>query len=206
LEQPTRASPSLDANASASLRKRAFTLEYLTIVWNLFEGVAAITASVIAGSVALLAFGLDSMVEIFASIIVVWELRGVAKNRERRALQLIGCAYLLVAAYVFWEAAQSLLAHHRAEDSPGGAALMVATIAVMLTLALAKWRTGKRLGSLTVMADARFSAVDAGLSATVLAGLLANAFFGWWWVDALLAIVLAGVAAKEGIESFTGRD
>jgi divalent metal cation (Fe/Co/Zn/Cd) transporter len=143
------------------------------------------------------------MVEIVASLIVVWNLGGVAESRERRALRLIGGAYLLIAAYIAWEATRGLLARHHAGDSPGGAALMMATIAVMFALAVAKWRTGRRLGSPTVIASGRFSAVDAGLSATVLAGLLANALLGWWWVDPILALFLAAVAAKEGIEALT---
>ncbi|HTE84029.1 MAG TPA: cation transporter [Dehalococcoidia bacterium] len=189
------------ASARARLRERGFMLEYLTIGWNVFEGMGAIVAGLVAGSVALVAFGLDSTVEVFASSIVVWELRGASRERERRALRLIGGAYLVVASYVLWDAGQSLLAKHRAGVSPAGILLMVATVAIMLGLAIAKRRIGTKLLSQTVLADANFSFIDAALSTTVLAGLVLNALLGWWWADQTLAILLAGLAAREGIEA-----
>ncbi len=207
LPHPTDSAPEAQTPTAAqmlewpALRVRALLLEYLTIGWNLVEGLAAILAGLLAGSVALVAFGLDSMVEVFASSVVVWELRGATRKHERQALRLIGGAYLLVAAYVLGEAGQSLLARHRAGESVIGIVLMVATVVIMLSLAVAKRRTGTKLMSPTVLADAKFSFIDAGLSATVLVGLLTNALFGWWWADQTLAILLALVAGKEGIDA-----
>lgn len=193
-----------DTDERRRLRNRALLIEYLTIGWNCFEGAASIVAGVAAASVALIAFGLDSSVEVFASAVVVWELRGAGGGRERRALRLIGGAYLVVAVYVLQDAARSLLAQHHAAASPGGIALMVATIGVMNALAFAKLRTGRALGSATVLADATFSFIDAGLSATVLLGLLLNALAGWWWADQGLAILIALYAGREGIEALRG--
>jgi divalent metal cation (Fe/Co/Zn/Cd) transporter len=194
------------ADERQRLRRRAFLLEYATIGWNLFEGGAAVAAGIIAGSVALLAFGLDSMIEVFASIVVVWQLRGGGEARERLALRLIGAAYLAVAVYVLQEAIRSLVAHHQAEASPWGIVLLCGTVVVMLLLALGKQRTGSRLGSATVLADARFSLIDGALAAAVLTGLVLNAVAGWWWADQALALALAALAAKEGVEALRGEE
>lgn len=187
-----------------ALRRRAFWLEYTTIGWNLFEGGAALAAGILAASVALVAFGLDSTIEVFASAVVVWQLHGANEEREARALQLIGGAYLAVSVYVLQEAIRSLVAGHRADASPGGIVLLCGTVVAMLLLALGKQRTGKRLGSATVLADARFSVIDAALAGAVLVGLVLNAALGWWWADQALAILIALLAAKEGVEGLRG--
>jgi divalent metal cation (Fe/Co/Zn/Cd) transporter len=199
----------LDPRATASrsaLRRRAFRLEYVTIVWNSIEGIAAIAAGLLAGSVALVGFGLDSSVEVFASLAVVWELSGVDRRREQTALRLIGTGYIVVALYVAWSAVQSLASGHRPEASPLGMVLLAATVAVMAGLGVGKLRVGKALGSPTVEADGRFSLVDASLAATVLVGLILTTLLGWWWSDAVLAVVISAFALREGIESWHGRE
>jgi divalent metal cation (Fe/Co/Zn/Cd) transporter len=188
------------------LRRRAFRLEFSTIAWNLLEGIAAVVAGLIAGSVSLVAFGLDSSVEVFASAVVVWELRGADRRMERRALRAIGAAYLVVAAYVFIDAANALRIANRPEVSPVGMVLLALTVVVMLGLGLAKLRVGRALESQTVVADGRFSLVDGSLAGAVLAGLALSALLGWWWADALLAIAISVLAFREGRAALTGAD
>jgi len=184
------------------LRQRAFALEYATIVWNVLEGLAALIAGLLAGSVALVAFGLDSSVEVFASAVVVWELRGADRSRERQAVKAIGVAYLVVAVYVLLDAGNALRVANRPETSPIGMLLLGSTVIVMAALGTAKLRVGRALGSATVVADGRFSLVDGSLAGAVLIGLLLTALLGWWWADALLAIGIALLALREGREAW----
>lgn len=198
------ASPSDESHRS--LLRRAFRLEYITIVWNALEGFVAIAAGLSAGSVALVAFGLDSSVEVFASIVVVWELRGSDRSGERRALRLIGLGYLVVAGYVAWDTLQAIISAKRPAAAPLGILFMAATVVVMVSLALGKLRVGRDLGSPTVQADGRFSLVDGALAGAVLAGLILTAVLGWWWADALLAGLIAMLALREGIAAWTHGD
>ncbi len=165
----------------------------------------AIIAGLLAHSVALVAFGLDSSVEVFVSLTVVWELRRSDRERERRALRLIGVAYLVVAVYVGWDAIRALLGGNRPEASPGGMLLLAGTVLVMFGLGVAKLRVGHTMDSPTVVADGRFSLIDGSLALAVLVGLVMTASFGWWWADGLLALVIAVVALREGIAAWRGR-
>jgi len=183
------------------LVRRAFQLEAITIVWNTMEGIVAIVAGLSAGSVALVAFGLDSSVEVFASLVVVWELRGADRSGEHRALHLIGIGYIVVGIYVAWDTFESIQAAHRPSASPVGIAFLACTVVVMLLLAAGKLRVGKAMASPTVLADGRFSLIDGGLAASVLAGLVLTAVLGWWWADAVLAGLIAVLALREGLES-----
>jgi divalent metal cation (Fe/Co/Zn/Cd) transporter len=183
------------------LLRRAFQLEYITIAWNTLEGVVAIAAGLSAGSVALVAFGLDSSVEVVASIVVVWELRGADRSGEHRALHLIGVGYIVVGLYVAWDTLESILAAHRPSGSPIGIAFLAGTVVVMLLLAAGKLRIGRQLASPTVLADGRFSLIDGALAAAVLIGLILTAVLGWWWADAVLAGLIALFALREGIDS-----
>lgn len=188
----------------ARLRRRALALELATIAWNVLEGLLAIVAGLLAGSVALVAFGLDSSVEVFASAVVVWELRGVDRRRERRAVRAIGAAYLVVAVYVLLDSGNALRIANRPEPSPIGMLLLAATVLIMGVLGIAKLRVGRELHSATVTADGRFSLVDGSLAGTVLVGLALTALLGWWWADALLAIGISLLAFREGREAWTG--
>jgi divalent metal cation (Fe/Co/Zn/Cd) transporter len=199
--------PSPESNLPSrgtNLRRRAFQLEYATIAWNLVEGIAALTTGLLAGSVSLVAFGLDSSVEVFASAIVVWELNGADRRRERRALRAIGAAYLVVAVYILFDAGNALRVANRPEASPLGMILLAATVLVMTGLGIAKLRVGRELDSQTVEADGRFSLVDGSLAGAVLAGLVFTALFGWWWADAVLAIGISVLAFWEGRKALIG--
>ena len=186
----------------ARLLRRAFRLEYITIVWNTLEGIVAIAAGLSASSVALVAFGLDSSVEVFASLVVVWELRGSDRSGEKRALRLIGVGYLVVGVYVAWDTLTSILGAHRPDASPVGIVFLAGTVAVMVGLGISKLRTGRAMDSPTVEADGRFSLIDGALAGAVLVGLLLTAVLGWWWADAVLAGVIAVLALREGIEAW----
>ncbi len=185
------------------LLKKALFYEYLTIAWNLLEGIVCITIGVLIGSSALLAYGLESGVEIFASSVVVWDLKGGTKKREKVALQLIGIAYFIVSIYIFIQAIAGLSSHKHPDSSFLGIIFIVLTILMMASLGLIKKHIGNKMGSETVLADAKFTLIDGGLAAAVLLGLFLNAVFGWWWADHLMAIVLAIVALKEGLAEFS---
>ena len=188
------------------LLRRAFRLEYVTIAWNTLEGIVAIAAGISAGSVSLVAFGLDSSVEVFASLVVVWELRGSDRSGEHRALRLIGLGYIVVGVYVAWDTVVSFAGGHRPDASPVGIAFLAGTVVVMLLLAAGKLRTGREMDSPTVQADGRFSLVDGALAGAVLVGLLLTALLGWWWADAVLAGLIALLALREGIEAWLKHD
>lgn len=188
------------------LLRRAFQLEYLTIGWNTLEGIVAIAAGLSAGSVALVAFGLDSSVEVFASLVVVWELRGADRSGEHRALRLIGVGYIVVGVYIAWDTAMSIVGGHRPDASPLGIVFLSGTVIVMILLAAGKLRIGHELDSPTVQADGRFSLIDGALAGAVLSGLILTAVLGWWWADALLAGLIALLALREGIGAWLDRD
>ena len=130
-----------DAPRRRLLLRRAFQLEYVTIGWNTLEGIVAIAAGLSAGSVALVAFGLDSSVEVFASLVVVWELRGSDRSGEQRALRLIGVGYIVVGVYVAWDTVMSILGGHRPDASPLGIVFLAGTVIVMILLG--RWASFK---------------------------------------------------------------
>jgi divalent metal cation (Fe/Co/Zn/Cd) transporter len=174
-------------------------LEYATIAWNAFEGFAALFAGAVAHSVALTAFGLDSCVEVFASLVAVWQLRGGGR-RTRAGLRLIGVAFLSVALYVGTQSLVRLIHRQSSESSRLGMAVTAASVVVMTVLGLVKRDVGRRLNNPVLQAEAKFSLVDAALSGTVLLGLCLNAGWGWWWADPVVALMIAVYAAKEGGE------
>jgi divalent metal cation (Fe/Co/Zn/Cd) transporter len=206
IHSPEMVPSATDPPRQRLLLRRAFQLEYVTIGWNTLEGIVAIVAGLSAGSLALVAFGLDSSVEVFASLVVVWELRGSDRSGEQRALRLIGIGYIVVGAYVAWDTVGSIIAGHRADASPVGIVFLAGTVIVMILLGLGKLRIGRALDSPTVRADGRFSLVDAALAGAVLIGLLLTALLGWWWADALLAGLISLLALREGIGAWLNRD
>lgn len=191
----------MDNLVHGKLFKKALLLEYLTIVWNVFEGIACVFLGIISGSISLVAYGLESSIEVFASAVVVWDLKGDGKDkkREERALKLIGVAYLVVSTYIFIEGAKSMIAGHHPDKSFLGIIFLVITAFVMFTLGILKRNVGEKMKSATILADGKFTLIDAALSTTVLVGLFFNALLGWWWMDQAMALFLSGVAFREGL-------
>jgi divalent metal cation (Fe/Co/Zn/Cd) transporter len=188
------------------LLRRGLRLEYATLGWNVVGVVIVIAAAIAAHSVALAGFGLDSVIEIFASVIVVWQLKGVNENRERRALRLIGGAFFALAIYVLMQAGYVLATGARPDTSILGIVWLAATLATMLLLAAGKRQTGARLGDAVLMTEAHVTLVDAYLAAAVLLGLVLNALFGWWWADPLAGLVIVYYGIKEGIAAWYGEE
>ena len=186
----------------ARLRRRGFRLEYASMAWMTAEAAVAITAGILASSVALTGFGLDSVIEFFAAATVIWELRGQQGDRQARAVRLIGATYFALAAYLTAESIRDLAGHARPGHSPPGLAIAAAALLVMPLLAAAKLRTGRALGDRTLIADATESALCALTSAAALAGAGLNAWLGWWWADPAAALLIAALALREGIEAW----
>jgi divalent metal cation (Fe/Co/Zn/Cd) transporter len=192
------------------LRRRGVALAGLTIAWNAIEAVVAVSAGVAAGSIALVGFGFDSMVEVLSAWVVVWQFRGELRGgydeqRERRALRVIGLTFFVLAIYVSIEAVRDLFfVDAEVGESTVGIVLAAVSLAVMPALAWAKRRTADELGSPTLRADATETLLCSWLSAALLAGLVLNTVAGWWWADPLAALAIAALAAHEGVEAFRG--
>jgi divalent metal cation (Fe/Co/Zn/Cd) transporter len=185
-----------------SLLNRGLYLEYLTLGWNVVGSAIIIGAAYLAGSVALAGFGIDSLIEIFASVVVVWQLRGSGKERERRALRLIGVAFLALAVYVLVQSVRTLVSQAHPAASLFGMVWLVATVAVMLLLAWGKYRTGKQLDNPVLLTESRVTLVDAYLAAAVLVGVALNALVGWWWADPLAGLVIVYYGIREGLHAY----
>lgn len=196
----------IGADARLLLVRRGLRLEYLTIAWNVVEAAVAVTAGIAAGSIALVGFGLDSLVEVFAASVVVWELKGARDERRERALRLIAISFFVLAAYVTVEAVRYLIVGSEAGESLVGIVLAAVSLAVMPILAIAKRRTGRRLGSPTLLADATETLLCSYLSAILLVGLVLNAAVDWWWADPLAALGIAYLAVREGLEAWRGEE
>ena len=193
------------AAVTARLRRRGFWLEYASMAWMTAEAAVAITAGILASSIALTGFGLDSVLELAAAVIVVWQLRGGQdEDREARAVRLIGVTFFALAAYLTVEAVRDLAGHARPASSPAGLAIAAAALLVMPALAVAKRRTGQALGNQALIADSAETALCALTSAAALIGVGLNAGAGWWWADPAAALVIAALAAREGLEAWRG--
>ena len=193
----------MDETARGLLR-RGFALEFVTLGWNVV-GVAVLAAAAIAArSVALAGFGLDSLIEIGASTVVIWELSGTGQARQRRALRLIGYAFAVLAVYLLAQSTLVLATGYHPRHSVIGIGWTAATAAVMSALAFGKARTGAALGNPVLQTEGRVTLVDGILATAVLAGLALNAALGWWWADPAAGYVLVFYAAREVREIFTG--
>jgi divalent metal cation (Fe/Co/Zn/Cd) transporter len=180
--------------------RRGFWLEYASMAWMTVEAAVAITSGIIASSIALVGFGLDSVIEFAAAAVVVWQLRGGGEERETRAVRFIGVTFFVLAAYLAAESIHDLIGQARPGQPVAGIAVTAAALLIMPSLALAKHRTGTALGNRTLVADAAESAFCAFISGAALLGVGLNAWFGWWWADPAAALVIAGLAVKEGLE------
>ncbi len=188
------------------LEGRARLLAWATIIWNVIEAVVAIGSGIVAGSLALVGFGIDSSIEVFTAVVVLWRLRGADEEREQRALRLIALSFFALGAYVAVQAVRDLLVDNNPDTSPVGIGLAIASLAVMPVLAAAKKRTGLALGNRTVIADAAETRLCAYLSVILLTGLVLDAAAGWWWADPIAALGIAVLAVREGHEAWEGED
>lgn len=181
------------------LIRRGLRLEYATLGWNVVAVGVVVYAAIAARSVALAGFALDSGIEIFASLVVVWQLRGdVDVERERRAEHLIGVAFFALAIYLLGQTIVTLALGVHPDTSTLGIAWLAATCVVMFSLAAAKARTGRELGNRVLQSEAKVTVVDGSLAAAVLVGLVLNGVLGWWWADVAAGIVVIGYGLQEG--------
>ncbi|GAA1869904.1 cation transporter [Myceligenerans crystallogenes] len=187
------------------LRRRIRLVVLATIAYNVIEAVVAIWAGRAAGSAALIGFGLDSVVEVLSAAAVAWQFAGRdPEARERTAMRVIAFAFFALAAFVTVESVRTLIGAERAEHSTTGLVLAGVSVVVMPALSWIERRTGRELGSASAVADSRQTLLCAWLSGVLLAGLLLNSLFGWWWADPLAALVIAAVAVREGLEAWNG--
>ncbi|MGW9022888.1 cation transporter [Streptomyces sp. NPDC055722] len=193
-----------DDNARPALLRRGFALEYVTLSWNLVGIVVLAVAAISARSVALAGFGLDSLIEIGASTVVIWELSGSGEDRQRGALRLIGAGFALLAVYLMVQSTWVLSIGFRPHHSPLGIAWTAVTAAMMFALAFGKARTGAALDNPVLTTEGRVTLIDGLLATAVLLGLLLNLAVGWWWADPAAGYVLVCYAAREVKEIFFG--
>ena len=189
--------------------RRARLLSWLSLAYMAAEGTIAVIAAVLAGSVALLGFGLDSAIEGLASVIIIWRFTGtrtLSDTAEARARKAVAVSFFLLAPYIAYDAAAALITRDRAETSRLGIGLAVASLIVMPVLGMAKRRLGARLGSPATAGEGIQNLLCAYLAAAVLAGLLANTVLGWWWLDPVVALGIAILAVREGIEAWHGEE
>lgn len=199
--------PTPSPHERATLERRAKRLAWGGNAWHLAEFAIAVGAGIAAGSVALVGFGIDSVIEALAGGVVVWLYsngRGSSHKAERRAQQLIAASYALLVVYICIEAVRDLADSHHPGVSWVGIGLAAFTAPTMPLLARAKRNVGRKLNSSATVSEASQNMICAYLSIALLFGLLANAAFGWWWADPAAALVIAGVAAREGVEGWRG--
>lgn len=197
--------PVLSPQRRAELGRRAQWLAGASVAYNAVEATVAIGAGAAASSIALVGFGLDSIVEMSSGLIILWQFRHpMPETRERRALRLIALSFFALAGYVTVESLRSLLSGPSAEPSPVGIAIAALSLLIMPALSWAQRRTGRALGSTTVVADSKQTLLCTYLSAVLLVGLVLNSVLGWWWADPVVGLVVAGLAVREGREAWRG--
>lgn len=205
-----RSLPLLQTTRSAEWHdaaRKARLLSWLSLAWMSAEGAIAITAGVMAGSIALIGFGIDSAIEGFASLVIVWRFTGsrlLSEAAETRAQKLVAVQFFLLAPYVAYEAVGKLVTGAHADTSWLGIALVTSSAIGMPALGVAKRRLADKLGSVATRGEGTQNLLCAYLAVAVLAGLLGNALFGLWWLDPVAALVIAAVAVREGIQSWLG--
>lgn len=196
----------LGATERRRLGRRAQLLATASVTYNMVEAVVAVTAGVVAGSVALIGFGLDSLVEVSSGLIILWQFRhAIPESRERVALRLMAISFFALAAYVAFESVRALISAAQPDPSPVGIGLAAVSLVVMPLLSRAQRRTGRALHSHAVVADGTQTLLCAYLSAVLLVGLVLNATLGWSWADPLAGLLIALVAAREGLEAWRGK-
>src|SRR6266481_4717678 len=192
------------------LVSRGQRLEYFTIAWNSLEALVSIVAGAIAGSVSLIGFGLDSLIEVTSGAALLWRLHhdldpSRREDMERRTLRIVGLCFVALALYIAYDLAASLIRHEAPERSLPGIIVAALSLCVMPLLARAKRRIANGIGSAAMHADSRQTDFCAYLSAILLGGLLLNAVLGWWWADPVAALVMAPFIAKEGVDGLRAK-
>ena len=190
--------------------RRGKRLEYFTIAYNSLEGLLSVASGVIAGSVSLVGFGLDSIVEVTSGATLVWRLHhdvdaSRREQRDRRAISIVGVCFLALAVYITYDSLSCILRHEAPERSMLGIAIAATSVVVMPMLARAKRKVAAALGSAAMNADARQTDFCTYLSAILLVGLVLNAAVGWWWADPAAALFMVPIIAKEGIDGLRGK-
>jgi divalent metal cation (Fe/Co/Zn/Cd) transporter len=193
----------------ASIANHGRRLEYFTIAWNSLEGLIAISAGAVAGSISLLGFGIDSLIEVTSGAALLWRMSADADHQRREqvenlSLKIVGVCFLALAIYVAADAAKALWTREHPEHSLVGIVLACVSLMVMPLLARAKRRVGSQLNSAAMHADAKQTEFCTYLSAILLGGLLLNSLLGWWWADPVAALVMSPIIANEGVEALKG--
>ena len=205
--EPVAAGPAVGSTAWLEAARRVLRLSWLSLAWMGAEGAIAIAAGILAGSIALIGFGVDSAIEGLASLIIIWRFTGsrtLSHAAERRAQKLVAIQFFLLAPYVTAEALHKLVSGEHPSTSWLGIALTASSLIGMPFLGIAKRRLANQLGSVATHGEGTQNLFCAYLAGAVLVGLLGNALFGLWWLDPAAALVIAGVAIKEGLESWRG--
>ncbi|MFF1819853.1 cation diffusion facilitator family transporter [Kribbella sp. NPDC058245] len=205
--EPVRPSTwTADPELRRKLSRRAQLLAGASVTYNIIEAIVAISAGIVAGSVALVGFGLDSVVEVSSGLIILWQFRHkMPETREKQALRLLALSFFALAAYVAFESIRTLITGANPETSPVGIGLAIASLIVMPFLSWAQRRTGKALGSNAVVADSTQTLLCTYLSAVLLVGLILNATLDWGWADPVAGLIIAAVAIREGVEAWQGK-
>jgi divalent metal cation (Fe/Co/Zn/Cd) transporter len=200
---------SIDTPSRSALVRRGRNLEYFTIGYNSLEGLIALVAGLVAGSIALVGFGFDSLIEVISGAVLLWRLHAdIDEARRERveeiSLRIVGVCFLSLAAYVSYDSVKSLIKREVPHESLPGIILAAASLVVMPLLVRAKRKVARGINSGALMADSKQTELCTYLSAILLAGLLLNTFLGWWWADPLAALVMVPIITKEGIEGLRG--
>ena len=191
-------------NTTASALRRGRRLEVLTLAWNSVEGVVSVVAGALAGSTALVGFGVDSFIESASGATLLWRLQDGEHRREEAALRLVGLSFLLLAAYVAWEASRSLILREPPDVTWLGIVIAALSLMVMPWLARQKRKVAATLESRALEADSHQTDLCAYLSAILLGGLLLNAILGWWWADPVAALAMVPIITNEGVRALRG--
>ena len=194
----------LPSSQQVALIRSGLLLEYATLGWNVVGCWIVLASAYAAKSVALAGFGIDSVIEIFASVIVVWQLKAVNKDKEPLAERLIGIAFLFLALYIAVQSAIVFLTRFHPKTSLVGIVWLALTAVAMLLLAYGKGRTGRALGNPVLQKESKVTVIDGVLAATVLTGLILDATFGLWWADPLAALIIVAYGVREGVAAIHG--